>query len=199
MIIDCKTLAPIWEEVATDFAAESGVVIAKVDAEAENSKATALSQDVKSYPTIKFFPRGSTEPELYSGGRTEKDILSFVNKKSGTHRTASGGLDTQAGIVDAFDKVIKKLGSGTSVVEIAAEAGEVALGLRDSTERKYAEYYVKVFVKLIESKEYAAKELARLQGLLKKGNLAKSKEDEMTAKSNILKTFEEKAKGHEEL
>ncbi|KFY28094.1 hypothetical protein V493_03100 [Pseudogymnoascus sp. VKM F-4281 (FW-2241)] len=197
----CKTLAPIWEEVATDFAAESSVVIAKVDADAENSKLTASLQGVSSYPTIKFFPRGSTEGVAYSGGRSEKDILAFLNEKAGTHRTPGGGLDAQAGIIDAFDKVIKKLGGTTNVAEITAEASQIAQELKDTAEKKYAEYYVKVFAKLSESKEYAAKEYARLQGLLNKGNLAKVKEDEMTAKSNILKTFEEKEKDktHEEL
>ncbi|ELR02322.1 Protein disulfide-isomerase erp38 [Pseudogymnoascus destructans] len=198
----CKTLAPIWEEVATDFAAESSVVIAKVDADAGNSKLTAALEGVSSYPTIKFFPRGSTEGVAYSGGRSEKDLLEFLNAKAGTHRTPGGGLDAQAGIIDAFDKVIKKLGGTTNVAEITAEATKIAQELQHTAEKKYAKYYVKVFAKLSESKEYAAKELARLQGLLNKGNLAKVKEDEMTAKSNILKTFEEKVqekKAHEEL
>ncbi|KFY66921.1 hypothetical protein V496_01859 [Pseudogymnoascus sp. VKM F-4515 (FW-2607)] len=197
----CKTLAPIWEEVATDFAAESSVVVAKVDADSESSKLTAALEGVSSYPTIKFFPRGSTEGIAYSGGRSEKDILAYLNEKAGTHRTPGGGLDAQAGIIDAFDKVIKKLGGTTNVAEITAEATKIAQELQDTAEKKYAEYYVKVFAKLSESTEYAAKELARLQGLLSKGNLAKVKEDEMTAKSNILKTFEEKEKekAHEEL
>lgn len=201
IVIDCKTLAPIWEEVATDFAAESSVVVAKVDADSESSKLTAALEGVSSYPTIKFFPRGSTEGIAYSGGRSEKDILAYLNEKAGTHRTPGGGLDAQAGIIDAFDKVIKKLGGTTNVAEITAEATKIAQELQDTAEKKYAEYYVKVFAKLSESTEYAAKELARLQGLLSKGNLAKVKEDEMTAKSNILKTFEEKEKekAHEEL
>jgi protein disulfide-isomerase A6 len=38
----CKTLAPIWEEVATDFANDDNVLIAKVDADAANGKATAV-------------------------------------------------------------------------------------------------------------------------------------------------------------
>ncbi|OBT59111.1 hypothetical protein VE04_01007 [Pseudogymnoascus sp. 24MN13] len=198
----CKTLAPIWEEVATDFAAESSVVVAKVDADAENSKLTAALEGVSSYPTIKFYPRGSTEGVAYSGGRSENDLLEFLNAKAGTQRTPGGGLDARAGIIDAFDKVIKKLGGTTNVAEITAEATKIAQELQDTAAKKYAEYYVKVFAKLSESKEYAAKELARLQGLLNKGNLAKVKEDEMTAKSNILKTFEEKEqekKAHEEL
>lgn len=177
-------------------------MVAKVDADAENSKLTAALEGVSSYPTIKFFPRGSTEGVAYSGGRSEKDILAYLNEKAGTHRTPGGGLDAQAGIIDAFDKVIKKLGSTSNVAEITAEATKIAQELQDTAEKKYAEYYVKVFAKLSESKEYATKELARLQGLLSKGNLAKVKEDEMTAKRNILKTFEEKEKekkAHEEL
>jgi len=197
--IDCKTLAPIWEEVAADFAADKNVVIAKVDAEAENSKATAKSQGVSSYPTIKFFPRGSTEPEDYSGSRTENDILAFVNSKAGTHRVPGGGLDDTAGTVAAFDKVIKKLTGGGNIAEVAAEAGQVALSLRDLAERKYAEYYVKVFSKMAASEGYAAKELKRLEGLLSKGNLAKTKEDEMRMKSNILRKFLGKTAAHEEL
>src|SRR5277367_1387837 len=41
---DCKSLAPVWETVALDFANEPNVVVAKIDAEAENSKATAQAQ-----------------------------------------------------------------------------------------------------------------------------------------------------------
>ena len=103
---DCKTLAPVWETVATDFSADDNVVIAKVDAEAENSKATSKSQGVSSYPTIKFFPRGSKEGIAYSGGRTEAAILAYINKAAGTHRTVGGGLDANAGVLEAFDEQI---------------------------------------------------------------------------------------------
>ena len=40
-LIDCKTLAPVWEKVASDFASEPNVLIAKVDCEAPNAKAVA--------------------------------------------------------------------------------------------------------------------------------------------------------------
>ena len=35
------------------------------------------------FPTIKYFPKGSTEPEDYSGGRTADDLVSYVNSKTG--------------------------------------------------------------------------------------------------------------------
>lgn len=61
--------------------------------------------------------------------------------------------------------------------------------MKEDAQYKYAVYYVKVFDKLSKSDKYAAKELARLDGIIKKGGLAPAKIDEMTAKSNILRRF----------
>ncbi|KAL9014582.1 MAG: hypothetical protein Q9173_000766 [Seirophora scorigena] len=191
----CKSLAPIWETVAEDFAAEAHVVIAKVDAEAENSKSTAQDQGVKSYPTIKYFPRGSTTPELYEGGRSEKDILKFMNEKAGTHRIAGGGLDAKAGIIPSLDAIVGKMSAGGSLALISEEATKTAGALKD----KYAEYYVKVFEKLGKSQGYAQKELARLEGLIRKKGLAPEKLDDLVSRSNILRTFTSKVEGKEEL
>lgn len=196
---DCKTLAPVWEKVASDFANEPNVVIAKVDAEAENSKATAKDQGVTSYPTIKFFPKGSTEAEAYSGGRSEKDIVEFMNSKAGTHRAVGGGLDATAGTIEALDALVTKFTGGSSIAEVAAEATKAAQEYKEGAQSKYAEYYVKVFDKLSKSDNYAAKELARLDGIIKKGGLAPEKLDEFTTKTNILRRFIEKATGKSEL
>jgi len=38
------------------------------------------------YPTIKFFPKGSTKAEDYQGGRTADTIVSWVNEKVGTNK-----------------------------------------------------------------------------------------------------------------
>ncbi|KAI4289562.1 MAG: hypothetical protein L6R35_001174 [Caloplaca aegaea] len=191
----CKSLAPIWETVAEDFAAEPRVVIAKVDAEAENSKSTAQDQGVKSYPTIKYFPRGSTIPESYGGARSEKDILEFMNEKAGTHRVAGGGLDAQAGIVPSLDAIVGKMSAGGNLPLISEEVRKTAVGLKD----KYAEYYVKVFEKLGKSQGYAQKELTRLEGIIKKKGLAQQKLDDLVSRSNILRTFIAKAERKEEL
>ena len=97
--------------------------MAKVDAEAGNSKATAEAQGVTSYPTIKFFPAGSKEAVAYEGGRAEADFVSFLNEKAGTHRVVGGGLDVVAGTVDALDTVVAKFSAGASALsEVAAEA-----------------------------------------------------------------------------
>ncbi|KAI9875873.1 MAG: hypothetical protein M1830_007863 [Pleopsidium flavum] len=191
----CKTLAPTWETLANDFAAEPTVLIAKVDAEAENAKATAQEQGVKSYPTIKYFPKGSKAPQAYEGGRSEKELIDFLNENAGTHRAIGGGLDAKAGTIKALDAVVAKLTAGGSLATISEEAQKAGQSLKD----KYAEYYIKVFDKLSKSDGYVEKELARLDGLLKKGGLAPAKVDDLTSRSNILKKFAGKDSLRDEL
>ncbi|KAL9640420.1 MAG: hypothetical protein Q9164_000302 [Protoblastenia rupestris] len=180
----CKSLTPIWETVANDFAAEPSVLIAKVDAEAEESKATAKEQGVSSYPTIKYFSKGSTTPEAYEGGRTEQAFIEFINKKAGTHRMVGGGLDAKAGTIDALDTIVGKV-TGDDLATLSEKIKEAAKGLQN----KYAEYYIKVSDKLSTNNGYVDKELTRLEGLIKKGGLAPEKVDDLTSRSNILKKF----------
>ena len=174
----------MWETVAHDFAAEESVLIAKVDAEAEQSKATAKEQGVSSYPTIKYFPKGSKTPEPYEGGRSEKDIVEFMNIKAGTHRMIGGGLDAKAGTIDALDSIVASI-TGADLASLSEKVKKGANGLKD----KYAEYYIKVSNKLSSNKGYVDKELARLEGMIKKGGLAPEKLDDLTSRSNILRKF----------
>jgi protein disulfide-isomerase A6 len=79
----CKNLAPTYEVVATSFKKEASVVVAKVDADAH--KDLAGQYGVTGFPTLKFFPAGSTEPEDYKQGRGEDDFVAFLNDKAGSH------------------------------------------------------------------------------------------------------------------
>lgn len=197
--LDCKSLAPIWEKFASDFESEPSVLVAKVDAEAENSKATAQEMGVKAYPTIKYFPKGSSTPEDYEGGRQEQALVDFMNEKAGTHRIVGGGLDAKAGIIDSLDAIVAKSLGGGNYEKLSKELSKAAKGLKD----KYAEYYVKVFGKVQQTQGYAEKELIRLEGLIKKGGLAPAKLDDLTSRANILRSFtkneEDKENAKEEL
>ena len=196
MFADCKSLAPVWEQVAVDFALEPTVIIAKVDAEAENSKSTAQEQGVKSYPTIKYFPKGSTIPEPYEGGRTEQDFVSFINEKAGVHRTVGGKLDEIAGTIPSLDMIVSRLTGGEGISSVS---GQIITAAKASKE-KYAEYYIKVSDKLSKNAQYAEKELSRLQSLIRKGGLAPEKIDDLTSRSNILRRFKgQDSIGKEEL
>lgn len=185
---DCKNLAPTWEKVATDYASDDSVIIAKVDVEAPNSKSTAKEQGVTGYPTILWFPAGSKESVKYTGGRAEEQFLDWVNEKAGLHRLPGGELDITAGTIDALDSLVAKL-SGSNLADITSQVKTQAESLKDTAQYKYAEYYVKVFDKLNGSDTYAAKELARLEGILSKGGLAPAKRDEIRVKTNVLRKF----------
>ena len=177
------------------YANEPSVIVAKVDAEAENSKRTAQDYGVTSYPTLKYFPKGSTKAEDYVGGRTEKDFVEFLNIKAGTHRLEGGALDDDAGLVEVLDNVVTKYVEGAPLASAAAEAKKAAEGIKD----KFAEYYVRVFDKLSKNEGYVQKELTRLENMVGKGGLVSTKLDELTVKINILRKFAEKDEGKDEL
>lgn len=191
MLPDCKKLAPVWELVAADFANEKNVVIAKVDAEAPNSKAVTAKFGVKSYPTIKFFAAGDKEGIDHTSARSEAAIVEWLNEKAGTHRLPGGELDSSAGTVAALDALVKKIFAGASFADVAAEVKKEAGKIKDAVELKYAEYYVRVFDKLSQNEGWVKKESARLDSILTKGGLAPSKRDEIQAKANVLKKFVE--------
>eukprot|EP00607_Mallomonas_marina_P005519 CAMPEP_0182428776 /NCGR_PEP_ID=MMETSP1167-20130531/23535_1 /TAXON_ID=2988 /ORGANISM="Mallomonas Sp, Strain CCMP3275" /LENGTH=364 /DNA_ID=CAMNT_0024611863 /DNA_START=55 /DNA_END=1149 /DNA_ORIENTATION=+ len=80
----CKNLQPEWQIAGETFQPEDDVIIAAVDATVATK--TAGMFEIKGYPTIKFFKKGSKIPEEYSGGRTADAIVQWVNNKIGTRR-----------------------------------------------------------------------------------------------------------------
>jgi protein disulfide-isomerase A1 len=74
----CKKLEPEWKKAATTLQ-DSAIKIAKVDA--TEAKNLAQEYGIKGFPTIKYFNKGKVSD--YNGGRTEKDIVAWVNKKAG--------------------------------------------------------------------------------------------------------------------
>ena len=74
----CKTLAPHWSAAAKALGS-SPIKLAKVDA-IENKK-LADKFEIKGFPTIKLIKNGKASE--YNGGRTESEIVNWVNKRSG--------------------------------------------------------------------------------------------------------------------
>lgn len=77
----CKALAPTYEQLGEAFATSDDVVIAKVDADSDKTLSSRFG--VSGFPTLKYFPKGSTSAEEYSGGRDIKDFVSFIEGKTG--------------------------------------------------------------------------------------------------------------------
>ena len=56
----CKSLAPTYEKLGEAFA-KTEVIIAKVDADADKTLSSRFG--VQGFPTLTYFPKGSTSPE----------------------------------------------------------------------------------------------------------------------------------------
>ncbi len=73
----CKQLKPTWDQLGEAFKDNDEVVIAKMDATANEL------EDVKvgSFPTIKLFPKDSDEILEYSGDRTLEAFKAYIEKE----------------------------------------------------------------------------------------------------------------------
>jgi len=75
----CKKLAPIWDELATEYAAKEDVVLAKLDyTENEHKDLT-----VTGFPTIFWYGKGEgVAAETYSGGRDFASLKEFIDSQA---------------------------------------------------------------------------------------------------------------------
>mmetsp|Transcript_420 Transcript_420/g.553 ORF Transcript_420/g.553 Transcript_420/m.553 type:complete len:358 (-) Transcript_420:436-1509(-) len=80
----CKNLAPEYEIVGNTFMEGDDVIIAKVDADAHKDLGGKFG--VRGFPTIKWFPKGATEPEDFDGSRSADGIIQWINERTGLRR-----------------------------------------------------------------------------------------------------------------
>nr|UZC53371.1 petunia protein disulfide isomerase-1 [Petunia x hybrida] len=73
----CKQLAPILDEVAVSFGSEADVVIAKIDATANDLPQGVF--DIQGYPTL-YFKSANGKISQYEGDRTKEAIIDFIQK-----------------------------------------------------------------------------------------------------------------------
>jgi len=185
----CKSLAPKYEQLAKVFAGEKNVAIGKVDATEHGDLANRY--DVSGYPTLKFFPAGSSEPIAYDGARELEDMVSFINTNAGTERDSNGNLKPTAGRVEALDAAITKaayvidetlLTSLQSVVSSLSEA---------EADAEKGAAYISTLTKAIAKggKSYIEKEIARLTGLINKDTVTAESKTGFQLRRNVLSAF----------
>jgi protein disulfide-isomerase A1 len=75
----CKSLVPIYEDLAKQHAGNDKLVIAKIDGTANEIPNVA----VQGFPTIKFYIPGQAEPIDFSGDRTLEGFNAFLKEKLG--------------------------------------------------------------------------------------------------------------------
>lgn len=185
----CKTLAPKYEELGKVYQTEKEVVIAKVDADQAQNKPLAQKFGVTGFPTLKYFPKGSTEAEAYSGAREVESFVTFLNEKAGTKRLAKGGLMSDVGRIEQLDNIVKELVSGAKST-VAAEIEALKSSFTEAEKSIVNFYHVvaKKFEK--EGKAFIEKQQKRLAGLVESDNITPEKKDEFQMKKNVLNAFE---------
>lgn len=184
----CKSLAPIYEKVATAFKSEGDVVIANLDA--DKYKDLAEKYGVSGYPTLKFFPKGNKAGEDYDGGRDLEDFVTFINEKCGTSRDGKGQLTSKAGTVASLDSLVKEFISASDDEKKAVFARiEEEVEKLEGSAARYGKIYVKAAKSSLQKgADYAKNEIQRLERMLEK-SINQAKADEFILKKNILSTF----------
>jgi protein disulfide-isomerase A1 len=72
----CKKLAPEYEKVGEAFKDQPSVVIAKIDA-TEND----TPEEIRGFPTLIYYPKGSKKGTKYEGGRTASDMIKWLKQR----------------------------------------------------------------------------------------------------------------------
>lgn len=83
----CKQLSPIFDQLGEKFKDSETVVVAKMDATANELEHTKIT----SFPTLKFYKKGDNAVVDYNGERTLEGFTKFLE---------SGGLEDAAGVPD---------------------------------------------------------------------------------------------------
>jgi len=185
----CKRLAPDYEKVAASFAGEDSVVIANVDA--DQYKEIGSRYDVSGFPTIKFFPKGNKDGVDYTGGRTPKDFVDYINKEAGTERTVGGGFKDTAGRIAEIDALARKFFTSSSerkkiLNDVEAKIAE----FKDHKNAQFAKFYQLTMKRILEKgEEFVTKESARLQRMLDSGSVAAKQTAQFFKRINIMKAF----------
>jgi len=180
----CKSLAPDWDKLAKSFSNEPSVVVAKLDATVFPDLGSRFS--VTGYPTLIFFGSENKEAVRYEEARTLNDLLSHLNKKSGTFRLESGKLNGQAGRIEAFDEIASQFlkGDKDALLESARELE------KQHQDKLSAPLYVKLFEKVkTGGNSYLESEIKRLTKMSNSNSVAANKQDEFTVRLNILNAF----------
>jgi protein disulfide isomerase len=82
----CKKLAPEYVEVAAHFKDNTNIIIAKIDATANEIQ----GHGVKGFPTLKFFPSNNKSGVVFEGERSKDALIKYIEDEG----TSGSGAKT---------------------------------------------------------------------------------------------------------
>lgn len=99
----CKQLAPIFDQLGERFKDSETIVVAKMDATANELEHTKIT----SFPTIKLYKKGDNGVVDFNGERTLEGFAKFLE---------SGGLEDAAGVPDVVSTLLCSMSSTTQIL-----------------------------------------------------------------------------------
>jgi protein disulfide-isomerase A6 len=115
----CKNLAPVYEELAQNFAHSDKVQIAKIDA--DDHKELGRRYGVQGFPTLKWFDGKSDKPEDYNGGRDLESLSKLITEKTGVRSKAKKAAPSSVQWLS--DQSFKEMVGGEKDVLVAFTTG----------------------------------------------------------------------------
>ncbi|KAK7201185.1 protein disulfide isomerase [Novymonas esmeraldas] len=185
----CKSLKPVYNQLAKVFANDKHVVIAMIDADDSANKRIATKYDISGFPTLYFFPKGAdAKPVEYKLGREIEDFIGFVNEHAGTHRLVNGDLSWDHGVIAELAESAARVARSTGdAAQSAVEQVRSAVDKLVSSEG--TAYYVKTAERIAEKgADYVSNEISRLQRTLE-GAVTGERRDDMLKRMNILNSI----------
>lgn len=182
----CKSLAPVYEEVAKVYAGDAKeVMVAKVDV-TENEQ-LGSSYDIQGFPTLKWFSTGDPVPISYEGGRSKEDFVDFINEKTGLKREYDGSLKPTAGRHTIFDDKLIKANFNVNLALV--EDFKASLdSVNESIEN--AKVYIQIAEKVVaKGSDYVTNEIQRLTKLVASPTIKVADKSKFQYKLNILRAF----------
>lgn len=73
----CVNFWPVLDQLATDYCANNDLVISKFDC--ENEDTSVIGWEVKSYPTLIFYPKGNKQGFKFEDKRTLDNLKIWIN------------------------------------------------------------------------------------------------------------------------
>ncbi|CAL4251454.1 unnamed protein product, partial [Meganyctiphanes norvegica] len=137
------------------------------------------------FPVVKLFVQGQSEPIDFEGEFNEDNLKKFIRMHSEVYIGLENCLEKYDRIADKFistkDEVERK-----KLLRDAEDEWDI---LKNPSDRKSAETYVKLMRRMREKgDEYVREEKARIDKLLKE-KVSKEKKSELEGKINILRSF----------
>ena len=101
----CKRFMPRLTRIARLFRDEPNVKFAEVDA--DRYRSFLRDYDLRTYPDIKLFVKGTKKPIEYEGKRSPSQVTEFINKYCGTKKEIAN-FEGEAGLNDEANAVLEE-------------------------------------------------------------------------------------------